>query len=1063
MDSDLDQVLDAAIAAEASSLRDDPLIGRVLGGKFKLRSRVGAGASGSVYQADQTTLGRTVAVKVLNPELAQDPRLVKRFHDEALAASRLNHPNTVSVIDYGQANDDVLFIVMEYLRGVTLTQLILEELPLDSERIVDIMSQILSGLEEAHHCGVIHADLKADNIVVEHRHGGWDLVKVVDFGIARLIEKPRDEESKKTICGTPEYMSPELISGSDPTVASDLYAVGVLLYELLCGVTPFGGGETLAVLTRHLREQPTPPGERDLDFPVNRVLERIALKALAKRPADRFASASDFRESLELALDEELTEKQSELTCKSCGAEVPSRFKFCPECGASMASVRADTDVSSRTLVTPTSMSLVEFSSTLGGASDYDDDDDSIWPLPLMGREDVIDQLNAFLRTDDGGIIQVVGGTGSGRSRLLRDLRAQVRKSDDFEIYRSGPDPTGLAATFYPIRKLISRALGLPARITYDNLSRAVTVKGLTWRDVPGMAELFGFHGELWQLEAAVRRREVFAAAARALELAASQDSVVMVLENVDQYDDPSKELLLHLAERESEVPLRFICSNGPVFAERWPESVQRVEVQSLTSDDLLALAVYLEDVDVEQVPSATLMMQLTAGHAAHVHHLVRLVVEGQSVQSAPTNLADLISERFKLLPHPARVVCQAAAVFGDEVARNTLFKALHGRLDAPLDAALAFLKSRGLLVENRKTGYIAFASRLVREIAYDATPAELRRELHIAAAESLELAAASPLILGHQHDMAGNLLQATTFLGQAGDDAVRQMNDAGATLLYHRALDAARKLMLSDADRESRSRFVTLSVKLAEALRVSDQANLARGVVEEAKGYSDGNPALDAQLLQAAAHLSLCEDKSDVAVATMQRGIGLLMMVGNTELLAEMYLDLSAIHLSRKDRDVAISELSEGLNLVTMGEGKNATTGPTILWRLLLRLAQLHGENDDHDRALELAESALIHARRIRSRIGSARVQAALASIYESVGNLVMANQYRAAAVNEMRRLGDRRGTAELLLAHISPTRTLVRVDPEELREAHQLASEVGWNEGLVLVEKKNLDIKNM
>ena len=667
------------------------------------------------------------------------------------------------------------------------------------------------------------------------------------------------------------------------------------------------------------------------------------------------------------------------------------------------------------------------------------------------------------MRDNEAGVIQVVGGSGSGRSRLLRDLRTQLREGDEYEIYRTGVDPSGLSSTFYPIRTLISRAFGLSRKTTYETLSNAVTAKGLTWRDVPGLAELFGFRGELWQLEAAVRRREVFAAASRALDVIAAEDSIVLILENVDQYDDPSKELLLYLATRDSDIPLRFVVSNGPAFAERWPESVQRVDIGPLSSDDLLALAVYLEDVAVEGLPSATLMMQLTAGHAAHVHHLVRLVVEGQSPENMPSNLADLIAERFKMLPHPARVVCQTAAVFGDEIGRNILFKALHGRLDAPLDAALGFLKSRGLLMENRKSGYIAFVSRLVREIVYDATPAELRRELHLAAAEALEAAGSDPLALGHHHDMAGNLTPATSFLGQAGDDAVRQMNDAGATLLYHRALDAARKLMLRDADRESRSRFVTLSVKLAEALRVNGQANLARGVVEEAKGYSDGNPALDAQLLQAAAHLSLCEDKIDAAIATMQRGIGLLMMVGNTELLAEMYLDLSAIHLSRKDRTVAISELSEGLNLVTMGEGKNATTGPTILWRLLLRLAQLHGENEDHDQALELSESALIHARRIRSRIGSARVQAALASLYESAGNLSMANQYRAAAVNEMRRLGDRRGTAELLLAHISPTRTLVRVDPEELREAHELASEVGWNEGLVLVEKKNLDNKNM
>ena len=1037
---------------------NDELIGRVLGGKFKLRKCVGAGATGAVYQADQTTLGRTVAVKILNPALARDPRLVKRFHDEALAASRLNHPNTVSVIDYGQAPDGLLYIVMEFLRGVTLTQLILDELPLDSERVVDIVAQILSGLEEAHHCGVIHADLKADNIVVEHRHGGWDLVKVVDFGIARLLEKPQDEESKKTICGTPEYMAPEIISGSEPTVATDLYAVGVILYEMLAGKTPFAGGETLAVLTSHLRDQPVPPSKRGLPFPIDATLERIALKALSKPPSDRFASAVEFRESLELAL-EEVEDEAEDVSCPSCGAVVPARFKFRPECGDSMEGTRLDTSQTvNRTVITPTSMSLIDFSSTLGGG-DFDEEDDGLWPLPLMGREEVVDALEEFIQNPGARLMQIVGGNGSGRSRLLRELRQQLRKRDDFNVHGTGPDPTGLGSTFYPVRTILARMFSLSPRTTYNSLSKVLEANGLSRRDVPGIAELFGFQGELWQMEPDIRRREVFAASARAFEVIASQTRTVLFFENVDQYDEPSQELLLHLAGREGETGLRVVVSNGPGFAARWPDGVVRADVRALNEDDLVALNVYLEDMVIDGLPSATQMLQLTMGHAAHVHHLVRFVVEGQSIASVPTNLADLISERFRMLPHPARVVCQAAAVFGDLVQRNTLFKALHGRLEAPLDAALSFLKARGLFFENREHGEIGFASRLVREVIYDSTPAELRRELHAAAARALEAAGTSPLVLGHHHHMAGHLMQAANLLAQAGDEAVRLMDDAGATLRYHRALDSARKLMLTDVEHQSRSRFVTLSVKLAEALRVNGQANLARGVVEEARGYVDDNATLEAQMLQASAHLSLHEDKLDVAIATMQRGIGLLMTVGKTELMTDMYLDLSSMHMLRDEFQIAISELSEGLNLVTLGEGKDAISGPGNLWRLLLRLGQLHHQSGRSKEALEYAESALLHARRIRSRIGSARVQATLATLYDESGNASMAQQYRSAAVNEMRRLGDRRGTAELLLAHVKPTRTLVRVDPEDLEEARELASEVGWREGVAMAQKSRQD----
>jgi serine/threonine-protein kinase len=206
------------LTVEDFASADENLLGRVIGGKFTIRECIGVGASGAVYLADQHALGRTVAIKILRQDLASDPRLVRRFHDEALAASRLNHPNTVSVIDYGQTEDGLLFLVMEYLRGLTLTEM-LESPVLTDTLIADIITQILSGLEDAHDAGVVHADLKADNILIEHRRDDWYLVKVVDFGIARLIGSP-DEENERTICGTPEYMAPEVIRGADPTFAS---------------------------------------------------------------------------------------------------------------------------------------------------------------------------------------------------------------------------------------------------------------------------------------------------------------------------------------------------------------------------------------------------------------------------------------------------------------------------------------------------------------------------------------------------------------------------------------------------------------------------------------------------------------------------------------------------------------------------------------------------------------------------------------------------------------------------------------------------------------------------
>src|SRR5262249_20720922 len=157
-----------------------------ISGKFLVQTRIGEGAMGAVYRAEQTNLGRTVAIKVMNPRLAADPDMVRRFYHEAAAVSRLNHPNIVSVLDFGQTDAGVLYIVMEYLRGQTLGRLIQAEAPVPTARVVAIGSQILDALAEAHASGVIHRDLKAENVIVEALRTGGDFVKVLDFGIAKL-------------------------------------------------------------------------------------------------------------------------------------------------------------------------------------------------------------------------------------------------------------------------------------------------------------------------------------------------------------------------------------------------------------------------------------------------------------------------------------------------------------------------------------------------------------------------------------------------------------------------------------------------------------------------------------------------------------------------------------------------------------------------------------------------------------------------------------------------------------------------------------------------------------
>src|SRR5207249_680799 len=190
----------------------DPFVGTTFAGKYKINGLIGIGAMGRVYAAKHLALDAEVALKLVNPEVAADALTAKRFHTEARAASRLRHPNTIQILDFGQAESGALFLVMEYLRGRTVAKILEDEKVVIPRRIADLLGQALSALDEAHASGVVHRDFKPENIFVETQRTGREHVKVLDFGIAKLRgEADAGVTSRGAVCGTPEYMSPEQI------------------------------------------------------------------------------------------------------------------------------------------------------------------------------------------------------------------------------------------------------------------------------------------------------------------------------------------------------------------------------------------------------------------------------------------------------------------------------------------------------------------------------------------------------------------------------------------------------------------------------------------------------------------------------------------------------------------------------------------------------------------------------------------------------------------------------------------------------------------------------------
>ncbi len=273
------------------------MIGKILGERYRLQEKIGEGGMAVVYKGADTLLGRTVAVKILRENLTGDNNLVRSFRREALSAANLSHPNIVNVYDVGQENN-LYYIVMEYIDGQTLKDLILKKGTLPPSQVISIAIQICEALEEAHKHNTVHRDIKPHNILITPE----GRVKVADFGIARGITTTTITYTS-TIIGSVHYLSPEQASGKPAEERSDIYSLGIVLYEMLTGTVPFSGENMVAVALKHIQENVPFPAEMNTE--VSLELEEIIMQAVEKNPADRYRTAKDLKEDLKI-LEEHL-------------------------------------------------------------------------------------------------------------------------------------------------------------------------------------------------------------------------------------------------------------------------------------------------------------------------------------------------------------------------------------------------------------------------------------------------------------------------------------------------------------------------------------------------------------------------------------------------------------------------------------------------------------------------------------------------------------------------------------------------------------------------------------
>lgn len=288
------------LAGMLEARRRNSMVNQVVAERYRVRKVVGRGGMGVVYQVEHIAMGKIMAMKVLHPKWKPGSHQAKRFRQEIRVVSRLNHVNTVSVFDCGETEEGSLYIVMEYLSGHDLEWLLQREGILACERAANIGRQVCSALAEAHTHGIVHRDIKPANIFLLREQLEEDFVKVLDFGIAKLMEPGQDHFTDVgLIVGTPYYMSPEQAQGSkDLGVGTDIYSLGVVLYELITGKLPFQGQTVGEFIEAHLRREPPPPSQVAENQVIDGELESIILRAMSKDPAQRFSSISQMKAAL---------------------------------------------------------------------------------------------------------------------------------------------------------------------------------------------------------------------------------------------------------------------------------------------------------------------------------------------------------------------------------------------------------------------------------------------------------------------------------------------------------------------------------------------------------------------------------------------------------------------------------------------------------------------------------------------------------------------------------------------------------------------------------------------
>jgi len=1053
-------------SVEEAPLADaDPYLGLTLVEKYQLKQLLGEGGMGRVYRAEHLALEKPVAVKILHQHLVGDERAVARFVAEAREASRLNHPNVVTVMEFGETDYGVMFLVMEYLRGRPLSDVITNEYPISLDQVVSIFRQVLLAVGEAHRLGVLHRDLKPDNVFIESLADGTELVKVIDFGIAkRFDQEGAGLTSPGMVCGTPEYMSPEQVQGEALDQRSDVYALGILLYEMIVGSPPFFGGGPAEIMIQHAEDDPIPPSEAALEQSIPPSLDAVVLWALSKRRSDRIESAEEFRRVLDswLLVSCQPETEEGELTgsiCPSCNTFHREQMDVCPACGfqlplnqpqegtqyliESLGAEQVASLRSQRLTQATATMDGLRFS--FGGSSAETlavCAESIVRYLPLVGREQDVAPLLKSLET--GGPMRLVGEAGLGKSRLLDELASRARDAE-YDIIRVAPrDERYWPSPLWPIKHLVAELLGctLEEIDSREKLSKRLRNAEVTPGAVAGLAELLGLVAPPQRrMDRPARRRESFAALRDLVVARMRAKPLALLFEDLDEMDSATQRYIGFLQTLPIHQSLLIVVTQAHPPEE--PDTVPTVALSGLGRADALAFA-ELKQNGQPLHSEAKALMEVTGGNPFFIDQLVRLTHEG-ALPNQVARRIELIDARLNRLPLHLRELLQRIAVHGGRVPFERLEQAFAMSTDQ-LDEQLSSLEILGLV----KTGvdWVSASHPLLEDAVLAGMPAEIRAEAHRGYLDIIPLTVRS-IGAAVRHALGGKDDRTIAeVLHMGAGVAYGHYDNAKAIQWLQLALQKSRLLWgCGEGGMDADTLFtVELGRALSDVLFHNGDRKTADGVLREVKQFvSSAQPALAAAVLMDQAKqvsrrglLSTAEELLQEALATLDKD-------GTRAdwLRGELLYRQGEVAAARGGGERALSLFAEGFSLAE----RSNHTGNSQSWRFQLGLGDLarnQGEVADTEAYLS---NALLAAEVAGSLVGTLRVQIAYSDLLVRQQQTTRASDHLGDAIRCAQRLGDRgmAGQLSLQLGEMALASNDIGAATEHLRRAVEWARAVG------------------